>query len=629
MRAVVFPALALLSILLTSCSSEPTQTPAAPADVTPTPDISATVSAAISATSAASPTLTPATPQNSADAPTHPATSSPVPVPSPVPTALATATPFPVRAILPATDGAVGIATTTPCRGGRRSPPQSVFLNFEEGPVGAVVTVGGAGFNCGTIVEIWRDADGDGVFDAEEEYLGGTRVQTDNRFSAIFVVTSPPFVFGEGSTDSNNANKVNAADSSGNTINPSLPYFSTANIPTFRLIPGTPTPVPTPTPIPVTTPIPSFKPRVERAFPNLSFRLQTNLLQPVDGQNLIFVSELSGRIMVFANDQDTKDSQVFLDMSDRVNNLGPEFGLLGLVFDPAYKNNGRFYVYYSAQNPSRMVLSRFSVFPNNPMQADADSELVLMEIPGVSGHDGGQLAFGPDDYLYISVGDGSTGRRVHPNSANGQDGSTLRGSLLRIDVSGESDIEPYLIPPDNPFVGVAGIRPEIWAYGLRNPWRFSFDRETGNLWLGDVGSSMREEINLIPKGRNYGWSVIEGSHCFEPDVRCGDGSLEPPLVEVSRRNFCAVIGGHVFRGRDIPPLVGAYVYADFCTGQIFGAWYDGYSGAYHQLLLDTDINISSFGEDLAGNIYILSGSPGGGEVDSLHPIFRLRLAPRE
>lgn len=275
-----------------------------------------------------------------------------------------------------------------------------------------------------------------------------------------------------------------------------------------------------------------------------------------------------------------------------------------------------------------MVLSRFSVSPNNPMEADPNSELMLMEIPDVSSHDGGQLAFGPDGYLYLSVGDGSTGSREHPNSGNGQDRSTLRGSLLRIDVSGGTDSDRYRIPPDNPFVGVAEVKEEIWAYGFRNPWRFSFDRETGDLWLVDVGAHLREEINQVQKGCNYGWNIMEGTHCHDEDSRCVD-SLVPPQVEVSRNNFCAIIGEYVFRGRDIPPLVGAYLYADFCTGQIFGLWYDGHSDPYHQLILDTELNISSFGQDRAGNIYILSGRPGGEEVDILHPIYRLTLTPRE
>lgn len=470
-----------------------------------------------------------------------------------------------------------------------------------------------------TIVNIWRDANADGFFDVGEEHLAAARVRSDRRFSAIFPVTSPPFVPGEGSTESSSANKVNAVDGEGNTIDPALPAFSADDIPTFKLLTATPTPVPSPY---------FFKTQLVRAFPNLSFRLQTNLLQPDDETDLIFISELSGRILVFQNDQDTKESRVFLDISGQMYSSAEE-GLLGLAFDPDYKDNGRFYVYYAARDPKRLVLSRYSVAPNNRMQANADSELVLMEIPDVSGHDGGQLAFGPDSYLYIGVGDGSTGKRSHPNSGNGQDRSTLRGSLLRIDVSGESDGGAYRIPPDNPFVGVAGAREEIWAYGFRNPWRFSFDRETGNLWLGDVGSHLREEINLIQKGRNYGWSIMEGTHCFEPKDCCDVDSIEPPLVEISRKSFCAVTGGYVFRGREIPPLVGAYVYADFCTGQIFAAWYDGYSDPYHQLILDTALNISSFGQDRAGNLYILSGGRGGDEVDSLHPIYRLTLTPRD
>ena len=375
----------------------------------------------------------------------------------------------------------------------RATDPSPKRISGLQGQREKLVTVGGGGFECGTIVDIWRDANGDGVLDIGEEYLAVAKVGSDRRFSAIFAVTSPPFVFGEGSTESSNANKINAIDGSGNTIAPSSPDFSTDNIPTFKLLGGTPTPVPSP----LITPAPTSYVLV-RAFPNLTFGPQTNLLQPDDGRELIYISELAGRIIVFPNDQDTKESHVFLDISDRVDIVG-DHGLLGLAFDPGYQGNGRFYVYYAANNLERMVLSRFSVNPDNPMQANADSELILMKIPGVSGHDGGQLAFGPDGYLYVSVGDGSSGKREHPQSANGQDRSTLRGSLLRIDVSEGPDGDAYRIPPDNPFVGAPGVREEIWAYGFRNPWRFSFDRDTGKLWLGDVGSNMREEINLVQK----------------------------------------------------------------------------------------------------------------------------------
>ena len=190
---------------------------------------------------------------------------------------------------------------------------------------------------------------------------------------------------------------------------------------------------------------------------------------------------------------------------------------------------------------------------------------------------------------------------------NGQNPTTLLGSLLRIDISNQNG---YQIPSDNPFLSVAGAKPEIWAYGLRNPWRFSFDRETGDLWLGDVGQNSSEEINLVKKGLNYGWNVMEGAHCFRPKNGCDGNGLESPIVEYSSDQGCSVIGGNVYRGTGLPSISGIYLYGDFCRGTVWGLRHNGQTVTEHIILAKVDAQITSFGEDQAGNVYILSRDDG-------------------
>jgi glucose/arabinose dehydrogenase len=344
---------------------------------------------------------------------------------------------------------------------------------------------------------------------------------------------------------------------------------------------------------------------VARSFPNLNFRRLTGLVQPDDGQDVLYVTEQKGLIRTFPNRQDAAESTIFLDITGRVNEGGNEEGLLGLAFDPSYQDNGFFYVYYSAKDPRHSVLSRFSVNPSDPSKADPDSESIILEIPQpFKNHNGGQIALGPDGYLYIGLGDGGSGGDP---LLNGQNTTTLLGSLLRIDVSTQ---DGYQIPADNPFLSVAGAKPEIWAYGLRNPWRFSFDRETGDLWLGDVGQNLWEEINLVKKGRNYGWNAMEGVHCFRPKSGCDGTGLELPIVEYSSNEGCSVIGGYVYRGAGMPSISGAYLYGDFCRGTVWGLRYDGDKVTEHILLAKVDARITSFGEDQAGNVYILSRDDG-------------------
>ena len=285
-------------------------------------------------------------------------------------------------------------------------------------------------------------------------------------------------------------------------------------------------------------------------------------------------------------------------MSDR----GWEEGLLGLALSP--HNERRLFVHYSAANPRRSVVSRFSFSSS----ADPDSELVILEVEQpYPNHNGGQLAFGPDGYLYIGLGDGGSGGDPQ---RNGQDTSTLLGTILRIDVSDATAEQPYAIPPDNPFADGGG-RPEIWAYGLRNPWRFSFDRETGDLWAGDVGQNRWEEIDVIQRGGNYGWNAMEGNHCFRPPDNCRQEGMIPPVWEYPLEDdACSVIGGYVYRGAAIPWLTGVYVYGDFCTGQVFGLRYNDGAVAEHKLLADAGLRIASFGQDNDGELYLLSQGEG-------------------
>ena len=241
----------------------------------------------------------------------------------------------------------------------------------------------------------------------------------------------------------------------------------------------------------------------------------------------------------------------------------------------------------------------------DPNMADPDSEEIVLEVEQpYANHSGGQLAFGPDGYLYIGLGDGGKAGDPH---GNGQDTTTLLGSILRIDVRELDNHGGYIIPPDNPFVGVDGdIRKEIWAYGLRNPWRFSFDRLTDELWAGDVGQNRVEEVDIVEPGRNYGWNTMEGSQCFEPSRSCDEEGLERPVAEYSHDDGCSITGGYVYRGDRLPALYGAYVYGDFCSGKVWGLRYDGSSVTEHMELVDSSLRISSFAEAPSGEIFVLS-----------------------
>lgn len=284
------------------------------------------------------------------------------------------------------------------------------------------------------------------------------------------------------------------------------------------------------------------------------------------------------------------------DLSDRVIDYREENegGLLGLAFSPEFGSDGRVYVYYTAGDPRRSVLSRFRVVGD---AIDVGSETVLLEVPQPYGnHNGGQIAFGPDGYLYVGLGDGGSGGDPE---GNGQDVSTLLGSILRLDVSGEGNT----VPPDNPFVDTRGGRPEIYAYGLRNPWRFSFDRATGDLWAGDVGQNTWEEVDRIEAGGNYGWNVMEGLECYESSD-CETSGLEAPRAVYGHDEGCSVTGGYVYRGTSMPELDGWYVYGDYCSGMIWAV--NTADDSAPVLLAEGGMPIASFGETPDGELLVVT-----------------------
>ncbi len=340
----------------------------------------------------------------------------------------------------------------------------------------------------------------------------------------------------------------------------------------------------------------------EQVFPALAFDDPVQLTYAPDGSDRLFVVEQHGAIRVFPNQDDVTASTVFLDLGDVVQCCNEE-GLLGLAFHPDYAANGYFYVYYSVPSPRRSVIARFRVSAN-PDVADGASGVVVMEIAQpYENHKGGQLAFGADGMLYVSLGDGGSGGDPQNRA---QDLGTVLGKILRIDVDHVDSGLGYAVPPDNPFVGTAGARGEIWALGLRNPWRMSFDRLTHALFAGDVGQAEWEEIDLIERGKNYGWRRMEGNSCYDPPTDCNDGTLTLPLAVYGHaEGGCAVTGGFVYRGTRLPELYGAYVYGDYCTGKLWALRWDG-AEATVQPLASSGLNPSSFGEDRDGELYIVN-----------------------
>ena len=344
---------------------------------------------------------------------------------------------------------------------------------------------------------------------------------------------------------------------------------------------------------------------LKQVFQAFELERPVHLTASWDGSGRIFVVEQEGRIKVFELNRATKRTifHVFLDIHERVLSWGNEEGLLSLAFHPQYLQNGIFFVNYTASFPRRTIISKFHVDPQNPIKALPNSEVRILEIEQpYSNHNGGQVAFGLDGYLYIGMGDG--GAAGDP-LGHGQNLRTLHGTILRIDINRESDKAAYTVPEDNPFVGRQKIRPEIWAYGLRNPWRFSFDRLTGELYTGDVGQNRFEEIDLIEKGKNYGWNIMEGDHCYAPPSGCSQRGLQRPLVEYDHSEGYSVTGGFVYRGKAIPALQGSYIYGDYGSGKVWALTQKNGRLQDQRLLMNTKVNIASFGEDESGEVYLV------------------------
>lgn len=345
-----------------------------------------------------------------------------------------------------------------------------------------------------------------------------------------------------------------------------------------------------------------------RALGELRFNRPIVMTSAGDGTDRLFVASQLGVIQVMKNDPQLKEEQIktFLDMSSKVRyeDKENEEGLLGFAFHPQFKKNGQFFVYYTTrEQPHTSVISRFTVSADDPQKADLKSEQELMRIPQPYwNHNGGALAFGPDGFLYIALGDG--GLKDDPHG-HGQNLETLLGSILRIDVDHHDQGKAYAIPKDNPFIGKGKARPEIYAYGFRNPWGMNFDSATGDFWVADVGQDLWEEINLVTRGGNYGWKLREAKHKFK-DGADARPDLIDPVWEYDHETGKSITGGVVYRGSKYPELVGCFLYADYVSGRIWALKYDTKAKRViaNYTLQDQKMPIIAFGTDSQGEVLI-------------------------
>lgn len=358
--------------------------------------------------------------------------------------------------------------------------------------------------------------------------------------------------------------------------------------------------------------VPAFPDLTWEGFESIDENGKIRKLRPMvvthagDGSNRLFVGTQRGAVYVFPNDSKARSAKLFLDLRSKVADWkkNNEEGFLGLAFHPNYRSNRQFFVYYTSASDTRTsIISRFTTAADDSSQTEADSEEIVMEIPQpFSNHNGGSIAFGQDGYLYIGLGDG--GGRNDP-LGNGQNLETLMGSLLRIDIDKKQNGRNYGIPDDNPFVAREGARPEIFAYGFRNIWRMALDRKTGLMWAADVGQDFWEEVNIVQKAGNYGWSVREASFPFSNKSLASPDPLVDPVWEYDHQVGRSITGGHVYRGSKIPELQGAYLYADYITGRIWALKLDesGKKPVQNLSVATTGIPVMAFGEDEAGEVY--------------------------
>lgn len=361
-----------------------------------------------------------------------------------------------------------------------------------------------------------------------------------------------------------------------------------------------------------TPPAPSPGPSASPGLPsNLSLSsvvsglsVPTDLQSAGDGSGRLFVTEQVGLTRVIQNG--ALANAPFLDIRNKVTTQG-EMGLLGLAFHPSFAQNGKFYVHYDRTNAAgafQSVIAEYRV--GGAGQADPASERILLTVdqPQFTNHKGGQLAFGPDGFLYVALGDG--GGKGDPSN-NGQNPQTLLAKVLRIDIDTASNGRQYGVPVDNPFVSGGGL-PETWAWGFRNPFRFSFDRSTGRMFLGDVGENRFEEVDIVQRGANYGWSTMEANHCFKPTTGCNETGLTMPIFEYDHSGEAGIIGGYVYRGSKITGLQGSYVFGDLSSGHIWALTETSPGNWSRTLLISSGKSITSFGQDQDGELYVLDAA---------------------
>ncbi len=392
----------------------------------------------------------------------------------------------------------------------------------------------------------------------------------------------------------------------------SASVVSVEPIPAPSLDLAEPTPIPEPTPIVLTHDAPANSTNYQ--WTTIVDNLDNPLYMTHAGDNRLFALEQTGNILIIENGEILSDP--FLEIADLLpdgvfQGGYSEQGLLGLAFPPDYVQTGFFYVSYTDLN-GHSILARHTVSADDPNLADPDSavEVLKVEQP-FPDHNGGDIAFGPDGYLYMGFGDG--GNVNEPNTRS-LDPALLLGKMIRIDVS----TQPYTVPADNPFLNDAAYRPEIWAMGLRNPWRFSFDRATDDLYIGEVGQWNWEEIDFQPAGvggQNYGWSAYEGNHVYLPDAP-EPLSVTMPIYEYPHDEGCSVTGGYVYRGANLPELQGYYFFGDYCGGQIWASYRTESGGWFTTLFMDTEYTISSFAEDAAGELYLIDYKGGVYRLES-------------